>query len=80
MAIPEEFTVASVTAASKGIDAPYRDFVTSTEPYHSLMAANPWMKPPKKDETLTWGEGRYYDTTVAHKHPYWKNKPLPLPT
>ncbi|MDG1234039.1 MAG: phytanoyl-CoA dioxygenase family protein [Pseudomonadales bacterium] len=80
MAIPEEFTVASVTAASKGIDAPYRDFVTSTEPYHSLMAANPWMKPPKKGETLTWGEGRYYDTTVARKHPYWKNKPLPLPT
>ena len=32
MAIPEEFTVASVAAASKDIDAPYRDFVISTEP------------------------------------------------
>ena len=80
MAIPEEFTVESVAAASAGIDAPYRDFVTSAEPYRSLIAANPWLKPPKRDEQLSWGDGRYYDTTVARKHTYWQDKRLPSPT
>ena len=27
-----------------------------------------------------WGEGRYYDTTVARKHTYWHDKGLPEPT
>ncbi len=80
MAIPEEFTVESVAAASADIDAPYREFVTSAEPYRSLITANPWLKPPKLDERLTWGDGRYYDTTVARKHTYWQDKGLPSPT
>lgn len=80
MSIPTEFTSDAVAAASTNVDAPYRDFVTSTEPYHSLMANNPWLKPPKRGEGLVWGEGRYYDTTVARKHPYWKDLSLPEPT
>ena len=80
MDIPEEFTSEAVAAASENVTAPYRDFVTSTEPYHSLMKANPWLKPPKRGEELVWGEGRYYDTTVARKHPFWKDKNLPKPT
>ncbi len=80
MDVPREFTPEAVEAASREVDAPYRAFVTSTEPYHSLMKANPWLKPPKRGEALTWGEGKYYDTTVARKHPYWKGKSLPVPT
>lgn len=80
MNIPEEFKPEAIAAQSEDISAPYRDFATSTEPYHSLMKANPWMRPPSRDEELTWGDGRYYDTTVARKHPYWNDKLLPEPT
>lgn len=80
MSIPVEFTAEAVAAAAQGADAPYRDFVRSGEPYRSLFAANPWMATPKRDEPLRWGEGRYYDTTVARKHPYWKDQALPAPT
>ncbi len=80
MAIPEQFTHEAVAAASQKIEAPYRSFVMSGEPYRSLVAENPWMKPPAKGEALVWGEGRYYDTTVAHKHPHWKGVDLPQPT
>lgn len=80
MAVPEEFTRAAVEAAAEHVDAPYRNFVTSGEPYRSLLTANPWMRPPKRDESLVWGEGHYYDTTIARKHPAWKDKDLPVPT
>ena len=29
---------------------------------------------------LEWGTGRYWDTTVARKHPYWRNQTLPVAT
>jgi ectoine hydroxylase-related dioxygenase (phytanoyl-CoA dioxygenase family) len=80
MAIPAEFTETSVAAAASDIQVPYKDFVTSAEPFRSLLANNPWLKPPKQGSKLIWGEGRYYDTTVARKHAYWKNKKLPRPT
>ena len=80
MAIPAEFTETSVAAAASDIQVPYKDFVTSAEPFRSLLANNPWLKPPKQGSKLRWGEGRYYDTTVARKHAYWKNKELPRPT
>ena len=80
MAIPAEFTETAVAAGSADVQAPYKDFVTSGEPFRSLLTNNPWLKPPKQGEKLTWGEGRYYDTTVARKHPYWRDKDLPRPT
>jgi ectoine hydroxylase-related dioxygenase (phytanoyl-CoA dioxygenase family) len=80
MSIPIEFTPEAVAAASKDAVAPYRDFVKSGEPYRSLFRENPWMIAPKRDEALVWGEGRYYDTTVARKHPDWQDVDLPEPT
>ena len=78
MTIPTEFTDSAVAAAAA--EGPYSDFVTSSEPFRSLLTNNPWLTPPKPGETLAWDEGRYYDTTVARKHPYWQDKELPKPT
>ena len=80
MEIPNEFTEAAVAAGSEEIETPYRDFVTSAEPYRSLLAKNPWLVPPKSGESLIWNEGRYYDTTIGRKHPYWRDQDLPTPT
>ena len=81
MTIPEEFTSAHVEVQS-GEDAftPYRAFLRSREPYTSILRNNPSMLPPRPGEPLTWGEGRYYDTTVARKHDHWKDIDLPRPT
>ncbi|HEY5647758.1 MAG TPA: phytanoyl-CoA dioxygenase family protein [Pseudomonadales bacterium] len=78
--IPKQFTPEAVAAASKDVDTPYRSFVTSGEPYRSLFRENPWMRTPKRGEQLEWDKGWYYDTTVARKHPHWKDKDLPRPT
>ena len=78
--IPVEFSEKAITAGSENAATPYRDFIRSREPYRSLLEANPWMAAPKSGEPLAWGEGRYYDTTVARKHPYWKDISLPQPT
>jgi hypothetical protein len=67
-ALPPEFSEAVISAASQNAATPYRDFVYSREPYRSLFKANPWMRPPKAGDQLKWGEGKYYDTTVARKH------------
>jgi len=80
MTIPEQFTREAVAAASEKVEAPYRDFVTSGEPYRSLFRENPRMRTPKREDALAWGEGWYYDTTVARKHPEWKDKDLPEPS
>ena len=80
MTIPEIFSKEAVAEASKDVRAPYQDFVHSREPYRSLLKANPWLAVPKSGESLTWGEARYYDTTVARKHPDWHSKVLPQPT
>ena len=76
---PPEFSKEAIEAASDDADTPYRDFVNSREPYRSLLKANPWIRTPKANEQLVWGEGKYYDTTVARKHPYWKDFSLPKP-
>jgi ectoine hydroxylase-related dioxygenase (phytanoyl-CoA dioxygenase family) len=77
--IPPEFSEKVIATASDGAATPYRDFVRSREPYQSLYEANPNMLPPKTGEHLLWGEGKYYDTTVARKHAYWKDLSLPKP-
>lgn len=79
--IPREFTAEAVAAASED-DAfrPYHEFIGCKEPYRSMYEANPWLKPPREDDVLVWGEGRYYDTTTGDRHPFWRDKGLPLPT
>ena len=77
--IPPEFSEKVIAATSDSAATPYRDFVHSREPYQSLYEANPNMRPPKTEERLLWGEGKYYDTTVARKHTYWKDLSLPKP-
>lgn len=78
--IPLEFTREAVEAASINVEAPYGDFVTSNEPHRSLLKHNPWLRVPRQNEALDWGEGCYYDTTVARKHPAWESERLPVPT
>ena len=77
--IPTEFSEKAIVATLDSAATPYRDFVHSREPYQSLYEANPNMLPPKTGEHLLWGEGKYYDTTVARKHAYWKDLSLPKP-
>lgn len=77
--IPPEFSEKVIAATSDSAATPYRDFVHSREPYQSLYEANPNMRPPKTGERLLWGEDKYYDTTVARKHAYWKDLSLPKP-
>jgi ectoine hydroxylase-related dioxygenase (phytanoyl-CoA dioxygenase family) len=80
MGMPYEFTPEGVEAASVEPYAPYLAFHRSGEPYRSMLKHNPWMHPPKPGAELEWGQGWYYDTTVARKHPYWKDVPLPQAT
>ncbi len=77
--IPPEFSEKAIVATLDSAATPYRDFVHSREPYQSLYEANPNMRPPKTGERLLWGEDKYYDTTVARKHAYWKDLSLPKP-
>ena len=77
--IPPEFSEKVIGATSDSAATPYRNFVHSREPYQSLYEANPNMRPPKTGERLLWGEDKYYDTTVARKHTYWKDLSLPKP-
>ena len=79
-ALPPEFSREAIAAASEDAEMPYRDFVDSREPYRSLYKANPWMRAPRTGDELIWGEGKYYDTTIARKHSYWKDISLPVPT
>ena len=80
MPIPREFTAETIEAASQDAFLPFKEFLECEQPYKSIIANNPWLKPPAEDEELVWGEGKYYDTTVARKHPYWKDYDLPTPT
>lgn len=81
MPVPIEFTPEAVEAAS-GPDAfqPYETFLRSRQPVDSIVESNPWMRTPATKDEIVWGEGRYYDTTVGRKHPYWKDFDLPTPT
>jgi ectoine hydroxylase-related dioxygenase (phytanoyl-CoA dioxygenase family) len=78
--VPAEFTPDAVAAAAAQAPQPYRDLMLTGEPMRSILARNPSLRPPAADEPLEWGKGRYYDTTVGRKHPYWKAVDLPLPT
>jgi hypothetical protein len=78
--IPVEFTSEAIESASQDAFLPYRDFLRSGEPYASIASHNPWTKVPSARSELEWGKGWYYDTTVARKHPDWRDLPLPRPT
>ncbi len=80
MAVPVEFTSEWIEQRSAGVSMEHASFLTGREPYRSMHEANPWLKPPKRDEELEWGSGRYYDTTVGRKHEYWRDFDLPEPT
>lgn len=78
--VPHEFSPAAVDEASVDAFRPYADFLRSGEPYLSIYLNNLWLQPPKAGEELAWGDGWYYDTTVARKHEYWRDIELPTPT
>lgn len=78
--VPEEFTAEAVEAASVEAFTPYRSFLRSGEPYASLYRHNTWLTPPRAGAELEWGQGWYYDTTVASKHDHWREVDLPVPT
>ena len=59
--------------------APLKYFLDSKEPYTSIFANNPWLRPPDFKNPLKF-DGQYWDTTVGRKHPFWKTKKLPSPT
>ena len=74
-----EFSPEHVSENSSPEDSIFYDFLNSKEPYESLFKNNPWMIPPNLKKPLEWGEN-YWNTTVARKHPYWKDYKLPVPT
>jgi ectoine hydroxylase-related dioxygenase (phytanoyl-CoA dioxygenase family) len=80
MTIPSEFTPAAVEANSPSEDQLYSDFLRCGEPWKSMYRNNPWLAPPDIRQPLEWGTGRYWDTTVARKHPHWKSQGLPVAT
>jgi hypothetical protein len=80
MAIPAEFSREAVAAAAEQSAPPWASFLASGEPWRSILKHNPWLRPPRPEEPLEWGKGWYYDTTVARKHPYWRDQGLPTPT
>ncbi len=72
MSIPHEFTAEAVRDLSQDGDRLYLGFLRSGEPFRSMFEANPWLIPPDMSKPLECGTGRYWDTTVARKHDYWK--------
>ena len=80
MKVPVEFTHKHVEENSSHDQQMYREFLRSGEPFRSIMENNPWLMPPDIKKPLEWGTDRYWDTTVARKHDYWKDFDLPLAT
>ena len=80
MKVPVEFTTDYVESNSSNEQQLFRDFLRSGEPFRSIMENNPWLMPPDIKKPLEWGTGRYWDTTVARKHDYWKDFDLPQAT
>ena len=80
MSIPREFTSDVLQANSPREEQLYAPFWHCGEPWKSMYRNNPWLAPPDMRKPLEWGEGRYWDTTVARKHAYWKDRGLPEPT
>ena len=80
--VPSEFDPDFVRSQAMPETYMYRDEVRSQEPMKSVLENNPeiYFVPPKR--STEWGQwefkkGSYYDTTIAAKHPYWKNQALP---
>ena len=80
MSVPPEFTRDAVAAASPEEAHLFRHAFANHSLEESLFRNNPWMQPPPHDKPLEWGPDCYWDTTVAAKHPDWKDKDLPRPT
>uniref|UniRef100_A0A7S4PVE6 Fe2OG dioxygenase domain-containing protein n=1 Tax=Alexandrium monilatum TaxID=311494 RepID=A0A7S4PVE6_9DINO len=86
MPVPPEFAPEAVAAASPRGAQLYKGIPGFREPFTSLLANNPWMRPPDPRKPLVWGpppqfgRERYWDTTVGRKHEYWKDFDLPQPT
>jgi hypothetical protein len=80
MAVPHEFTPEVVKDRSPVDEQLYTEFLGCGEPFKSMFESNPWLIPPDYRRPLEWGTGRYWDTTVARKHDYWKDFDLPQPT
>lgn len=80
MTIPTEFTAAHIQANADASEYLFREFLRSGEPFKSMLVNNPWLEAPDLKHPLQWGQGRYWDTTVARKHSYWKDVALPRPT
>ena len=78
--VPEEFTAAFVADRSPVEEQLYTAFWRCGEPFRSMFKANPWLMPPDTSVPLPDDEMRYWNTTVARKHPYWRNVRLPQPS
>jgi len=80
--IPKEFDPDHIKSKSTDVLQMYRDEITSKEPMRSVLKNNPeiyFVQPKRSNDWGNWEfkPGSYYDTTIASKHPYWKNKDLP---
>ena len=80
MSKPIEFSPQHIKEHSAPEERLFQSFLQSGEPYTSLFRNNPWLIPPDASQPLQWGSGAYWDTTVARKHPHWKNVELPTLT
>ena len=79
-AIPNEFLPKEIEARSPKNEWLFRPFLSSGEPFKSLLENNPWLAPPSLKKPLEWGTGGYWETTVGRKHSYWKDFNLPKAT
>ena len=76
-AIPNEFLPEEIETRSPKNEWLFRPFLSSGEPFKSLLENNPWLAPPSLKKPLEWGTGGYWETTVGRKHSYWKDFNLP---
>ena len=83
--VPAEFDPMNVAKKATPESHMYREERALRDPMKSVLEANPeiYFVPPKR--ASEWGQwefkpGSYYDTTIASKHPYWKDKDLPVAT
>lgn len=79
MTVPIEFSTGYIEDHSPPEAAHHHEFLSSREPFRSMLANNPWLAPPDIRAPLEWGVDRYWDTTTAAKHPFWREQSLPQP-